>query len=197
MKRFYTGVGSRETPPEVLQTMRELAHDLARCGWVLRSGGADGADSAFEQGCLEAQGDSHIYLPWRGFNRNASPLFGVDEAALTLAATVHPAWDRLQQGPRKLHARNCYQVLGSALDVPSELTVCWTPDGCEQGARRSRETGGTATAIVLSERSGVPVYNLRNATSVTRLIAHLARLGVVHRLTAPAADPGPAQASLF
>ncbi len=197
MTRFYTGVGSRQTPPEMLRVLADLAEDLAGAGWVLRSGGADGADAAFEEGCLRSGGTAHVYLPWRGFNGHGSTLFKVEESALKLAATVHPAWDRLEQGPRKLHARNCYQVLGAGLDAPSELTVCWTPDGCESSARRSRETGGTATAIVLSERRGVPVYNLRNPVSIERLIGHLQRLGVTHRLEAPALEQGPVQASLF
>jgi hypothetical protein len=48
--KFYTGVGSRKTPPHILKVMRQLATKLNSDGWVLRSGGADGADTAFEQG---------------------------------------------------------------------------------------------------------------------------------------------------
>lgn len=46
----YAGVGSRETPPQVLAVMRSAARVLASRGWILRSGGALGADSAFEAG---------------------------------------------------------------------------------------------------------------------------------------------------
>ena len=41
---IYTGIGSRKTPPGILAQMSELAAFLARSGWVLRSGGAPGAD---------------------------------------------------------------------------------------------------------------------------------------------------------
>jgi len=48
--KFYTGVGSRKTPLSILKVMRKLGYKLAIDGWMLRSGGADGADSAFEKG---------------------------------------------------------------------------------------------------------------------------------------------------
>jgi hypothetical protein len=141
--------------------MRELAQALASAGWTLRSGGAEGADSAFAAGALaKAPALAEIYLPWRGFNGSASTRFGVSEQALAMARTVHPAWDRLSVAARKLHARNCYQVLGAQLDAPSRFLVCWTADGCEDAASRSARTGGTATAIVLAERHGVARFNL-------------------------------------
>lgn len=180
--RYYAGIGSRETPAEVLAIMTALAQALAGAGWVLRSGGADGADSAFEQGAQAANGRKDIYLPWRGFNNNSSSLFEADKDAYALAATVHPAWDQLGAGPRALHSRNCYQVLGRTLDTPVEFTVCWTPDGCENEKSRKRTTGGTGTAIVLSERNGVPVFNLRNDSSRERLNAVLRRHGIPYEV---------------
>jgi hypothetical protein len=47
--RTYTGIGARRTPSDVLDLMHSLAMRLSG-GWVLRSGGADGADRAFEEG---------------------------------------------------------------------------------------------------------------------------------------------------
>ena len=38
----YAGIGSRQTPPEMLGAMTELARELERTGWHLHSGGADG-----------------------------------------------------------------------------------------------------------------------------------------------------------
>lgn len=65
---FYTGVGSRETPRDVQAVMYKFAQKMALHGAVLRSGGADGADTAFELGCDKQQGKKEIYLPWQGFN---------------------------------------------------------------------------------------------------------------------------------
>jgi predicted Rossmann fold nucleotide-binding protein DprA/Smf involved in DNA uptake len=47
MGMIYAGIGSRETPKEVLKSMTNYAKELSATGWVLRSGGADGADTAF------------------------------------------------------------------------------------------------------------------------------------------------------
>ena len=64
----YAGIGSRETPPNVQKDMQELARILAENGWHLRTGGADGADTAFAQGASRSEtpqkGGTTIYLPW-------------------------------------------------------------------------------------------------------------------------------------
>jgi hypothetical protein len=155
MAPTYTGVGSRSTPPDVLHLMERIADQLCVQGYTLRSGAADGADQAFGRG---AQSRAHIYLPWPGFGV-------VEPGALAISmgnhiepdleriiASVHPAWERLTIGPRKLHARNVRQLLGITLKRPSDFVICWTEDG--------RTIGGTATAIKLAERYDVPVYNL-------------------------------------
>ena len=46
----YAGIGARATPAAVLADMAVMAGWLARTGWHLSSGGADGADSAFAAG---------------------------------------------------------------------------------------------------------------------------------------------------
>ena len=47
---IYAGIGSRATPGFVLADMTKMAGWLARTGWHLASGGADGADTAFAEG---------------------------------------------------------------------------------------------------------------------------------------------------
>ena len=72
---YYAGIGSRSTPDNVLGIMEKLGIVLAKKGFILRSGGADGADKAFEKGCDLASGQKEIYLPWKGFNGNNSSLY--------------------------------------------------------------------------------------------------------------------------
>lgn len=173
MKAFYTGVGSRETPEEALMTIQALAVTLWRSKWTLRSGGAAGADSAFERGAGPL---SVIYLPWRGFNGRLGMHNVVDRPSMdayAMAAGVHPAWNALGAGAKAMHARNCHQVFGSTLNDPSHFVVCWTADGCEDESTRTRHTGGTATAIVLAARHGIPVFNLQRKNALDRLNAYL------------------------
>lgn len=178
--RAYAGVGSRATPPPVLVRMRDLAAELAGARFELRSGAADGADIAFEQGCDSVGGDKSIFLPWPGFQgrhpeANASTFLPAPRA-FEIASTVHPAWSRLTRGPRALHARNSHQALGKSLDEPSLFTICWTSDGAETARDTTSKTGGTGTAIRLSSLHGIPVFNLAREDAEARLRVLLERI---------------------
>lgn len=150
-KKFYTGVGSRSTPENILNDMTEIASILEQQGYILRSGGADGADSAFEKGVKDPL-NKEIYLPWWNFNNNHSKMWGVCDRAMEAARLIHPAFIHLSDGGKKLHARNIYQVLGKTMSSPSDFLICWTPEG--------KLSGGTRTAIKLAELRDIPVYNL-------------------------------------
>ena len=51
MTMYYAGIGSRETPKVVCDMMYKIGAAHADLGLTLRSGGAIGADIAFERGC--------------------------------------------------------------------------------------------------------------------------------------------------
>lgn len=163
---IYAGIGSRETPEDVLEQMRQIANTLAQLGYTLRSGGAPGADTAFEQGCDIGNGYKEIYLPWRGFNGNKSNLYDIPDEAFTLSSKFHPAWKRLPEPVKRLMARNAQQVAGKNLDSASDFVVCWTPDGCTSHKKRTRETGGTGQAISIASSLEIPIYNLKNVMDV-------------------------------
>src|SRR4051794_35199053 len=59
MAKIYTGIGSRQTPAEVLALMTRIAQALDAEGYILRSGEAAGADTAFAQGATRRE----IFLP--------------------------------------------------------------------------------------------------------------------------------------
>lgn len=170
---YYAGIGSRKTPQDILDYMRRIAQRLALRGFVLRSGAAAGADTAFEEGCVAEKGRAEIWLPWAGFNDHAPTEFTTTPAHEAIAATLHPAWERLSRGPRLLHTRNVGQILGVDANTPVSFVLCWTPDGCESDTTRSRLTGGTGTAIGLASRLGIPVFNLANPNAKDRLIRHV------------------------
>jgi hypothetical protein len=154
MSKFYTGVGSRSTPQNIREVMVELAKKLATDGWTLRSGGAAGADSAFEYGVSLVGGYKEIYYADQA-----------NKAALEMASTIHPAWHRCSDYVRKLHARNCFQVLGRDLRTPSSFLVCWTLNGAD--------IGGTRTAIVLARNNNIEVINLGFTEQIERVIQYI------------------------
>lgn len=143
--RFYTGVGSRKTPATICAKLTLVASILERRGFTLRSGGAKGADSAFEAGVKSAK---QIFYHHED----------ICEEAFYIAKQIHPAWSACDDVAKRLHARNVYQVLGKDLQTPSDFVLCWTPDGSD-GSFSSRVTGGTRTAIVLAYQRDIPVFN--------------------------------------
>ena len=145
-RKYYSGVGSRESPNDVMLAMTEIAIRLDLRSYILRSGGADGADLAFERGATNKE----IWVPWKKFNGSESTLLPSPEA-FELAKTIHPVWHKLTRGAQRLHARNCHQVLGGDLNTPSSFLLCWTKD--------AKATGGTATAINLALQRNIPVFN--------------------------------------
>jgi hypothetical protein len=153
--KFYTGVGSRKTPKVILDRMQQIAFKLRHLGYTLRSGGAQGADSAFELGA--------------GLEKKIFYAKDATNAAMEIARKHHPAWERCSHYAKRLHARNAFQVLGLDLRTPSKFLVCWTPDACTGSWVRSIKTGGTGTAISIAEDYGVEVFNLANEEHLRRL----------------------------
>lgn len=156
---IYTGVGARATPGRILELMDVFAELVSSKGnWLLRSGGATGADSAFERGCSRVRGLQEIYLPWPGFEGSYSKrIIQEKEVSKILTYYVNNGImtrshiNNMSPGQKKMHARNYYQIMGMD-NTPTNLVVCWTPGG--------RVEGGTATAIKLARHKNILVRNL-------------------------------------
>jgi hypothetical protein len=120
--KAYAGIGSRETPPDVLAIMRRLARLLGSLGFTLRTGGADGADTAFENGAAKVE----LYLPWPSFNGRSGSGFlsQPSNKARSIAEQHHPRWYALDHATKKLIARNTHQVLGATCGAPSAFLLC-------------------------------------------------------------------------
>ena len=141
----YAGIGSRETPQNILLEMTEIAKKLDS-KYVLRSGGAEGADKAFEAGATNKQ----IFSP-----KDSIPLWAFTAVAeLVAEQNWGVTLDKMKPFVQRLIARNMMIMLGSNGDEPVKFVVCWTPDG--------KVVGGTAWALRLAEKCNIPIYNLFN-----------------------------------
>lgn len=162
MPRYYAGIGSRKTPQDIMVLEAQIATKLDSLGFILRSGGAEGSDKAFERGStnyLSYRADHYVVV----VNNNPAKLPYSDWAlneARSIAKSLHPAWDKCNEYTRKLHTRNTFQILGLQLNSPVEFVVCWTPAGEVKESDLSIRTGGTATALRLAFQRNIPVYNL-------------------------------------
>lgn len=152
MNNYYTGIGSRDISSDIFDAMVEMGKILAYKGYILRSGGAGGSDTAFETGCDKGKGKKEIYLPWLNFNNNNSELIGDltnYKEAEEIARKHHPTWKKLSPSFRMIMTRNTYQVLGKDLDTPSKFIICYT-----------NGKGGTMQALRIAKTYHVKVFNL-------------------------------------
>lgn len=118
--------------------MTLMAAKLGERGWILRSGGARGADTAFAAGATRKE----VFRP-------SGP---IPQTALDSVAHYHPAPWRLNACTWRLHARNAQIVLGANLDDPVCFVLCWTPGGSG--------SGGTGQALRIARAHGIPVYDI-------------------------------------
>lgn len=151
MIEFYAGIGSREAPLEVLYRMTEIARQLRKRGWWLRSGHAPGSDRAFELGC---GGVKEIFRA-----RDAT------EEAMRLASEYHPKWAYLTEEGMRLHGRNGMILLGRNVlrPIPVRFIVCWTVGGLVLGGT------GQALRMAADPKYAIPVFNLFHPDAEERM----------------------------
>jgi hypothetical protein len=128
---------------------------LAQRGYTLRTGGARGMDSAFQQGAEAAGGQVEVWRPG-----------AATEEAYDLAAEFHPAWSQCSTVTQALHARNGHILLGAGLDDPVDFVLCWTPGGAI--------VGGTGQGLRIAAAWGIDVVNAGAGKPGARIDALLA-----------------------
>lgn len=192
----YAGVGSRATPPDVLAGMSDVAQILGDAGVALSTGGAHGADRAFEAGALRTDVPVTVHTPWPGYNGyrpGRDPESDIDvvhpraadavrgRSFLHLARKHHPAWDRCRRGARALFLRNV-SILAGALDdegtvLPVRAVIAWNPNG----STHEREAGGTGHTLGVAAELDIPAVNLSERTPPGRNAVALAAVPTVMR----------------
>ncbi|MEE8262749.1 MAG: hypothetical protein V3R83_09835 [Gammaproteobacteria bacterium] len=147
--RYYAGIGSRKTPQSIQRRMTRDAMRLQAAEYVLRSGGAEGADRAFEAGAGAAK---QIYTPIKATKR-----------ALIKAQDIWLLRDDRRGWPfepgsyiGKLMGRSAMVIEGLNMGVPVEFVLCWTP--------RAEWIGGTAQSLWHADSLGIPIYNYADET---------------------------------
>lgn len=167
MEKFYAGIGSREIPSNVHKLINKISKRLCEDGYTLRSGGANGADTAFE----EYSNRSNIYLPYDRFNGRIADnknYFKIDENTedhydALYSLKYHKYGSSLTGAPKKMMIRNYYQVCGHNKLPHSSFIICWTKDGADgKVVTTTKETGGTGQAIRIATALDIPVFNLNS-----------------------------------
>jgi len=194
MRQFWTGVGSRETPPDILLMMELIGKVLTDLGYILRSGGAEGADTAFYAGCKKSAmfevNKPIIYISWNGMdaygkNWYHDPSIGYYNAkryptwniANEMAFNLRGSFERLGWKGIAHHTRNVFQVIGDDLHSPSNFLICWARP---KNKRKPFVHGGTATAVKLAYLRDIEIYNLYHPQVFNRFVDFLDKYDEPH-----------------
>lgn len=180
----YAGIGSRETPAEVLEEMQKIAEKLESSGYKLQTGykkrkgsivEEEGADKAFSSG-VKKPANKELFGPDM-----------VNETAMRVAYEVHSNLDNMgnyvynkwvdklsknnekavaeakarefAEGAKALQARNTFQVFGRNLDTPVDFVLFYAEE--KEGDLRPK--GGTGQAVEMARRKGIPTINMKNS----------------------------------
>lgn len=159
------GIGSRQTPSNILNEMTILGDWAKSNGHFIYSGHADGADWAFELG---AQESCVAFLPWFGFNKHLVSrarlvVVQQNEYLRSIVYQYHPTPKKLSRGAMSLMCRNTFQVLGGTIGQEdfdrAKVVICYTPDG--------KDSGGTGQAIRIAMSHGIPTLNMQHKSMNT------------------------------
>lgn len=195
----FSGIGSRETPPDVCRDMAAISAAACSRGFTLRSGGAGGADLACEDQVPEHR--KEIFLPWKGFNGSSSRYYPapVSDASIAAAtARLAPSFDPSRILDFDGAKADPIDVAGRALLIARHFHPAW--DRCSQGAQKLHTrnvpqvlgqtlsspvkfvlcwtkdggaSGGTGQAIRIANALGIPVLNLQNRLVRQRVLSFL------------------------
>jgi hypothetical protein len=186
MKLYIAGVGSRDTPADILLLMIRMGRTLTDQGYSLSSGDAIGADRAFYYGASLsprfAEVGCRIYLHKDNFQgRFNDPVNGflvapqfteTWEKAKELASLARGGFYNLTPGGIALHTRNVFQIYGHTLKAKVKAVYYWAkPKG-----KSEKVEGGTNTALQIAIRGNIPQrINLYYPEMQERALAFLAK----------------------
>jgi hypothetical protein len=189
----YAGIGSRQTPQEVLDKMTEVAKYLDGLGYTLQTGftfknketnlDEEGADKAFSDGSK----NKTLFGPY-GIRKTVKGIVSADkyneavtEKSSAIVKEVHPAPDRLTPGAIKLMARNTNQIFGKNLDNTVDFVIFYAPET----SNPLRPKGGTGQAVEMARRKGIPTINMADTNWRAQLKTALATQPSTQPATSP------------
>ena len=158
----YAGIGHRDSPDIILELMRHISVRLLREGFLMRSGGARGADRAFAALLPPDRKEVFGWLDARGW-------------ALEYAGTHCMPVDRKnfhlwKPYARGLIGRNMMQVLGENGDDPVDMVICYARSFTYE---KAEDSGGTGYAVRCAILNQIPVFNLYSDDTTDRMLAFL------------------------
>jgi len=160
-------IGSRETPNDQLKKIEQIAEFFAKKGWILRTGGAKGADEFGLKGFKKVPGSKvELYLPWQGHENHKGILWSKEN--WDEASKHHPHWETMSLNSKIFHSRNVSIALGLDNKSLPDLMVSWTENG--------EEIGGSMMCLKLARLNKILSFNLGSKTGLTKLRKYCKKL---------------------
>jgi len=155
---------------------KELIHGVAKAlmakGFTFRHTG--GEDNELQNLILQEEGFKETYLPWKKFNSKVEdPLVSKpSDDSFGIAVTYHKGYAKLPPAIRFIIARDVNALLGHDLTKPTTLVLGWSEDGLEAIGKEKidfKKSGNLSYIIRIATDSNIPVFNLKNKESLTKL----------------------------
>ena len=169
----YAGIGSRETPKDVLALMTKAATWLEGKGYKLQTGYKrkqangklveEGADKAFSDGTKNKE----LFGPDMANAKTRSVAEEIHPNLKGMWSSVYNKWvskvgkDKATEyadGAVGLQERNTLQVFGAKLDTAVDFVLFYA----EETKDPMRPKGGTGQAVEMARRKGIPTINMAN-----------------------------------
>lgn len=164
-----TGIGSRDTPEAVENDIITICE---KNDFLLRSGGARGADLFFENASKNKNKEIFLIKP-RLYPKSSDIIVKdveIVNKANYIASNLHPNWPALikkGQSSVDLMTRNVFQILGKDLKTPTDIVIFWSVNVNKKEIAKLDENnriitvpGGTGLAVSLAYKLGIPVLHL-------------------------------------
>lgn len=161
---YYTGVGSRNIPFEIAQSLKEYAILLSN-KYTCRTGDAKGSDKIF----VDNANPVVAYSPKQVVNDPNHWSYQEVQKYIPNDRSGFNSWTSFVKA---LLARNMMQVLGPNGNEPSKFLICYAPSLNYEDS----SAGGTGYAIRCALAYKIPVYNIFSALEKEKLDTHLSDL---------------------
>jgi predicted NAD-dependent protein-ADP-ribosyltransferase YbiA (DUF1768 family) len=172
----YGAVGSRSLPRNhpLARLAEGTAARLERLGYVQYSGGADGADRAFERGVSKST-NKIVFRPEYDRDKQLPAGYMVIDGpkareARSIAMAVTSDFTKLDQWGQDLHTRNAFQVLGPDLKRPVEFLLAIPK------AEPPERVRGTRATMAMAAANGIEVIDLTNRDQRREFLERLTKM---------------------
>ena len=162
----------KAAPDSVKDRAVQIAERLLAKGVVVRISGED-QELTNRFTSLSLPENIEVYIPWKGFENIDSKFYWNPDELKQIAKSLFNAWDKVPDAIHAFLTRNVRMVLGDKNNSVVREIIIFTEDGAEELTDITRETGRPDFFIRTGSRFGIKVTNLRNPTSVEKLMERL------------------------